>query len=84
MVIVDKSTKFVVFIPPRTDIDTVETAKKFFNHWSRWFDLPTKTISDKHGRFISRFWKELFRLTQTRLAMSTSHHLIELWTRVRH
>jgi hypothetical protein len=31
-------------------------------------------ISDRDWRFISRFWKELVRLTQTRLAMSTSHH----------
>jgi hypothetical protein len=52
----------------------VETAKKFFNHWYRWFGLPKKIISDRDGRFISRFWKELFRLTQKRLAMSTSHH----------
>ena len=74
MVIVDKLTKLVMFIPTRTDMDTVETAKKFFNHWYRWFGLPKKIISDRDGRFISRFWKELFRLTQTRLAMSTSHH----------
>jgi hypothetical protein len=33
MVIVDKLTKLVMFIPTRTDMDTVETAKKFFNHW---------------------------------------------------
>jgi Chromo (CHRromatin Organisation MOdifier) domain len=52
----------------------VETAKKFFNHWYRWFGLPKKIISDRDGRFIARFWKELFRLTHTRLAMSTSHH----------
>jgi Integrase zinc binding domain len=32
MVIVDKLTKLVMFIPTRTDMDTVETAKKFFNH----------------------------------------------------
>jgi hypothetical protein len=74
MVIVDKLTKLVMFIPTRTDMDTVETAKKFFNHWYRWFGLPKKIISDRDGRFISRFWKELFRLTQTRLAMSTNHH----------
>jgi hypothetical protein len=70
MVIVDKLTKLVMFIPTRTDMVTVETAKKFFNHWYRWFGLPKKIISDRDGRFISRFWKELFRLTQTRLAMS--------------
>jgi hypothetical protein len=54
-------------------MDTVDTAKKFFNHWYRWFGLPKKIISDRDGRFISRFWIELFRQTQTRLAMSTSH-----------
>jgi hypothetical protein len=46
----------------------------FFNHWYRCFGLPKKIISDRDGRFISKFWKELFRLTQTRLAMSTSRH----------
>jgi hypothetical protein len=74
MVIVDMLTKLVMFIPTRTDMDTGETAKKFFNHWYILFGLPKKIISDRDGRFIRRFWKELFRITQTRLAMSTSHH----------
>jgi Integrase zinc binding domain len=33
MVIVDKLTKLVMFILTRTDMDAVETAKKFFKHW---------------------------------------------------
>jgi hypothetical protein len=74
MVIVDKLTKVVMFIPTQIDMDTVKTVKKFFNHWYKWFGLPKKIMSDRAGRFISRFWKELFRLTQTMLAMSTSHH----------
>jgi hypothetical protein len=74
MVIVNKLTKMVMFIPTRTDMDTVETAKKVLNHWYRWFGLPKKILSDRDVRFISRFWKELSRLTQNMLAMSTSHH----------
>jgi Chromo (CHRromatin Organisation MOdifier) domain len=74
MVIVDKLTKLVMFIPTRTDMDTMKTANKFFNHWYRWFGLPKNIISDRDGRFISRFWKELFRLTQNRLEISTSHY----------
>jgi hypothetical protein len=74
MLIVDKLNKLVMFIPTRPDMDTRETAKKFFNHWYRWFGLPKKIISNRDGSFISRFWKELFRLTQTRLALSISHH----------
>jgi hypothetical protein len=42
MVIVDKLTKLVMFIPTRTDMDTVENAKKFFDHLYRWFGLPKK------------------------------------------
>jgi hypothetical protein len=53
MLIVDKLTKLVMYIPTRTDMDTVATAKMFFNHWYRWFGLPKKIISDRDGRFIN-------------------------------
>jgi hypothetical protein len=55
MVIVDKLTKLVMFIPTRTDMDTVTTARLLFNHFYRWFGLPKKIISDRDGRFISKF-----------------------------
>jgi hypothetical protein len=35
MVIVNKLTKLVMIIPIRTDMDAVETAMMFFNHWYR-------------------------------------------------
>jgi Integrase zinc binding domain len=56
MVIVDKLTKMVIFIPTRTDMDTLTTAKLFFNHWYMWFGLPKKIVSDRDGRLISKFW----------------------------
>jgi transposase InsO family protein len=46
----------------------------FFKEWYRLYGLPRKIVSDRDGRFISKFWQELFRLTQVRLAMSSSHH----------
>jgi Integrase zinc binding domain len=63
MVIADKLTKLARSIPTRTDMDTVTAAKMFFNNWYRWFGLLKKILSDRDGRFISKFWKELFRLT---------------------
>jgi hypothetical protein len=71
VVIVNKLTNLVISIPTRTDMDTAETAKKFFNHWYRWFGLSKKIISDMDVSFISIFWNEIFKLTQTMLAMST-------------
>jgi hypothetical protein len=74
MVVVDKLTKMVMFIPTTTEVDAVGSAKLFFRNWYRLYGLPSKIISDRDGRFISKFWRELFRLMQTKLAMSTSHH----------
>jgi hypothetical protein len=74
MVIVDKLTKLVMFIPTKTDESAVGTAQLFFANWYRTHGLPEKIISDRDGRFISKFWRELFRLLQTKLAMSTSQH----------
>jgi hypothetical protein len=73
-VVVDRLTKVVSFTPTHSDVSAVDTAKLFLRNWYRWFGLPRKIISDRDGRFVSRFWRELFRLLQTRLAMSTSHH----------
>jgi hypothetical protein len=64
----------VIFIPTRTDLDTKATAKKFLNNLCRCFGLPKNIISDKYGRPISHFYKQLFRLNQTRLAMFMSHY----------
>jgi transposase InsO family protein len=55
-------------------VDAAESTKLFFNHWYRHYGLPRKIVSDRDGRFVGKFWQELFRLTQVRLAMSSSHH----------
>jgi hypothetical protein len=55
MVILDIFTKLVTFIPNRTNMDTVTTAKVLLNHWYRWFGLPKKIISYRDGRFVSKF-----------------------------
>jgi hypothetical protein len=62
MVILDQLIKLVVFISIRTDMDIVDTAKKFFSHWYRLLGLPKKEISDRGGRFIRRFWKPTLQI----------------------
>jgi transposase InsO family protein len=67
-------SKIVQFCSTTSDVDTVESAKLFFNHWYRHYGLPRKIVSDRDGRFVGKFWQELFRLVQVHLAMSSSHH----------
>jgi hypothetical protein len=74
LVIVDRLSKTVRFCPTTSDVDAVGSAKLFFNHWYRHYGLPRKIMSDCDGRFVGKFWQELFRLTQVHLAMSSSHH----------
>jgi hypothetical protein len=74
LVIVDRLSKIVHFCPTTSDVDAIGSAKLFFNHWYRHYGLPRKFLSDRDSRFVGKCWQELFRLTQVRLAMSSSHH----------
>jgi hypothetical protein len=63
LVIVDRLSKTVCFCPMTSDVDAVGSAKLYFNHWYRHCGLPRKIVSDRDGRFVGKFWQELFRLT---------------------
>lgn len=52
----------------------VHTARLVFDRMFRYHGLPTKIICDCDPRFISNFWRHLFRLTGTQLAPSTANH----------
>ena len=73
-VFVDRLTKMVRFAPCRKETNAVEYAKLFFNHVFRSFGCPEAIISDRDPRFLSRFWRELFRMTGTQLRFSTAYH----------
>jgi hypothetical protein len=49
-------------------------AQLYFDNVFRHFGLQEKIISDRDGRFTSRFWQELHALLGTKLAMSTAFH----------
>jgi hypothetical protein len=58
-----------------TDSVTAEgAAQLFFDHWVRTFGLPARIVSDRDPRFTGRFWRELWRLLDTKLDMSTAAH----------
>ena len=58
-----------------TDNITAEgSAQLVFDRWVRTFGLPARIISDRDPRFTGRFWRELWRLLDTCLDMSTGGH----------
>jgi hypothetical protein len=73
-VFVDKLTKQVHFAPCHTTDSASQIARIFFDHVFRLHGMPTTIVSDRDTKFTSRFWKELSRLMDVHLAMSTAFH----------
>ena len=74
MVVVDKLTKRVHFVPTTTEASAEETAELFFERVISQHGLPKVIISDRDSKFISHFWKKLFQLMGTTLKFSTAYH----------
>jgi hypothetical protein len=74
MVVVDKLTKMVHFIPCTSNINTQQVARLFFNHVVRYHGIPSTIISDRDSKFASAFWKELWACLGTTLNMSSAFH----------
>ena len=72
--IVDKCSKMVHLIATTIEITAPGMAKIFFDEIVRHHGFPSSIISDRDPRFTSSFWQSLWKLSGTRLAMSTAYH----------
>lgn len=70
----DRFSKMVHFVPTQTTVTAPTLAKLAFDHVFRYHGLPKTIVSDRDPRFISLFWQALFKITGTKLAMSTAYH----------
>jgi hypothetical protein len=75
LVVVDKFSKFTHFVTLLHPFTASQVAQLFLDHIYRLRSMPMHFISDRNRIFTSAFWKELFRLTDTQLCMSSSYHL---------
>lgn len=73
-VIVCKLTKYVYYIACLTADSAVDLADRFFKHVVRHRGVPKVIVSDRDTRFTSIFWRSLWKLLGTQLAMSTAFH----------
>jgi hypothetical protein len=74
MVVIDRLTKYSHFVPQKSDYSSKSVAEAFMEHVVRLHGMPKSIVSDRDKVFTSAFWKQLFKLQGTTLAMSTSYH----------
>jgi len=74
VVVVDRLTKYAHFLPTKHPYTASMIAKLFLDTIVKLHGLPKTIVSDRDPIFLSNFWKELFRIYQVKLAMSTAYH----------
>uniref|UniRef100_A0A8R7P7T8 Integrase catalytic domain-containing protein n=1 Tax=Triticum urartu TaxID=4572 RepID=A0A8R7P7T8_TRIUA len=74
LVVVDKFSRYAHFIPLSHPFTAFQVAQAFVTNIYKLHGLPESIVSDRDPVFTSTLCKELFRLTHTKLRMSTARH----------
>ena len=74
LVVVDKFSKYGHFIPMAHPFTALQVAQLYLSQVYKLRGLPKAIISDRDRVFTSAVWQELFRLSDTKLLMSSSYH----------
>ncbi|GJR16555.1 reverse transcriptase domain-containing protein [Tanacetum coccineum] len=73
-VIVDRLTKSAHFLEIREDYSMEKLARLYIDEIVARHGVPTSIISNRDGRFTSRFWQMMQKALGTRLDMSMTNH----------
>jgi len=73
-VVVDRLSKSAHFLALAHPYTAKMVAEKFVEGVVKLHGMPRSIISDKDPIFISHFWREFFKLSGTKLKMSSAYH----------
>jgi hypothetical protein len=74
LVVVDRLTKMVHFIPCNKTIISKKIAKLFLNHVFQYHGLLEDIVFNRGPQFASKFWRWLFELLSVTVKLSLAFH----------
>ena len=74
VIVVDKATRMVHLLPCRKNITATATAKLLWSTVVKQHGIPRVIYSDRGPQFTGNSWRELWRLTGTKLGFSSAYH----------
>ena len=72
--IVDKLTKFAIFLPAHDTMSQERFADLFVERVANVYGLPERIIADRDKRWSTAFWKSVVSNYGSVMALSSSHH----------
>jgi len=73
-VIVDRLTKSAQFLAIKLSFSMEQLAELYVAQIVRYHGIPKSIISDRDGRFTSKFWRSVHQAMGTKLTFSTAFH----------
>ncbi|KAK9800185.1 hypothetical protein WJX73_005436 [Symbiochloris irregularis] len=74
LVVVDRLSKMVHFVPTTKTVTAEGTARLFKDHVFKYHGLPEVIIGDRDVRWSGQFWSAVFRSLGTKIRLSTAYH----------
>jgi len=74
MVVVENLTKAFHFIPMKITNKETNVVDIYMMEVARLHGMPNTIVSERDPKFVSNFWKGLFKLFRTNLNFNTTYH----------
>ena len=74
LVVIDCFSKMAHFITTQPELNAFTTARILFENIVTKHGIPLSIVSDQDSRFGSAVWRELWKMLDTNLDISTAYH----------